>query len=244
VPTSITGTADIELAREPGANVLVVAREGDDDPVSGDTVPRSLIGLAAASLALSSATIDVVDFTPIDNGLDVTLGALLRRGRLRVHRRRGLAAVLREARDQVKERIAVDDMSAPARVLLLYGVHRARDLDTGGMDGDPELADALEEIVRDGPEVGVHVWAWCETVGGLGRRLPGSVIREFAWRVAGRQSPDDSQRMLGGEEAGDLRVRQVLLANDDRGLTRRCSTYTVPTDAWLAKVLDPGTEKA
>ncbi|MEV6850925.1 hypothetical protein [Actinoplanes sp. NPDC051411] len=237
-PMTLSGVADIQLARDPGANVLVVAREAEDD-----SVPRSLVAVAAASLALSPATIDLVDFTSIDDGLDVVLGPLLERGRLRSHRRRGLSRVLGELRAQVKDRIETDDVAAPARVLFLYGVDRARDLDTGGVDGDPDLVDALEEIVRDGPEVGVHVWAWCETVAGLSRRLPGSVVREFAWRVAGRQSPDDSQRMLGNDEASELRDRQVLLVNDDRGMSRRCTTYTVPGSAWLADVLAEGSEQ-
>lgn len=229
-PMTIGGVADLELKREPGANVLVVAR--------GDTgVPQSQLAMAAVSLALSPARIDVVDFTSIDEGVDEILAPLLDRERLRVHRRRGLAPLLRELRDVVRERVATDDVAGPARALLLYGLHRARDLDVmGGIDADPQLLDAIEEIVRDGPEVGVHTWAWCETAAGLQRRLPGSVVREFAWRVAGQQSADDSQRILGAEEAADLRDRQVLLVNDDRRVSRRCTSYTVPTGAWLADV--------
>jgi tetratricopeptide (TPR) repeat protein len=241
-PMTISGAADLQLAREPGANVLVVARDGGDGdgavPGAGDTVPRSQLAVAVASLALSPARIDVVDFTTVDDGIDVVLGPLLERDRVRVHRRRGFPGLLRELRTEVRDRVATDDAGGVPRTLFLYGVHRARDLDVGGLDGDPELVEVLEEILRDGPEVGVHTWAWCETVGGLARRLPASVLREFAWRVAGKQSPDDSQRLLGSDEAAELRDRQVLLVNDDRGLIRRCTTYTVPTGKWLAELLD------
>jgi DNA segregation ATPase FtsK/SpoIIIE, S-DNA-T family len=230
-PMTISGAADVELAREPGGNVLVVAR---------DDVPRAQLALVAASLAVSPARIDVVDFMAIDDGVDEILAPLADRGRLRVHRRRGLGRLLGELREQVRERVATDDVGAPPRALLLYGLHRARDLDAmgGGVDADPELLDALEEIVRDGPEVGVHTWAWSETAAGLQRRLPGSVVREFGWRIAGRQSADDSQRLIGTEEAAELRDRQVVLVNDDRGLSRRCTSYTIPPAAWLAEVLD------
>jgi hypothetical protein len=225
-PMTISGVADLELAREPGANVLVVARD----------VQLSQLTVAVASAAMSPATIDVVDFTTIDDGVEDALAPLLESGRIRVHRRRGFATVLSELRASVRERVSADDTSAPPRLLFLHGVHRSRDLDVNGLDGDAELVDALEEVVRDGPEVGVHTWVWCETASGLGRRLPGSVVREFAWRIAGKQSPDDSLQLLGSEEAAQLRDRQVLLANDDRGITRRCTVFTVPGRAWLTSL--------
>jgi tetratricopeptide (TPR) repeat protein len=228
-PMTINGTADLQLSREPGANVLLVTREG----------APSLLTVAAASLAATPARPDIVDFTSIDDGLDVVLGPLLERDRVRVHRRRGFAALLRAVRDEVSDRIAADDVSSPPRVIFLYGLHRARDLDVdGGIDGDPELVDLLQEIVREGPEVGVHTWVWCETVGGLSRRLPSSVLREFSWRLAGRLSQDDSQRLLGSYDAAELRDRQILLTNDDLGLSRRCTSYTVPGAAWLTDLLD------
>ena len=37
--------------------------------------------------------------------------------------------------------------------------------------------------------------------------------------------------------AAQLRDRQVLLANDDRGITRRCTVFTVPGRAWCTRWL-------
>ena len=244
-PMAIHGTADIDLRREAGSNVLFVARDGHSEETptvlgAAGGLPPSLLVMAAASLICSPhAQIDLVDFTPIDDGIDSVLGPLLGRVGLTVHRRRGFAALIGEVLARVHSRIEEDDSDGPPRVLLLYGLHRARDLDASGMglDSDPALADALEEILREGPEVGVHTWAWSETVGALSRRLSSSAIREFSWRVAGRQSPDDSQLLLGSEAAADLRELQVLVSNDDRGIMKRCTSYSLPTDGWLNELL-------
>lgn len=248
-PMTIHGVADIHLGREAGSNILVVARDNREaeapSPLLGHSVPRSLLMLALASLSLSPASLDVVDFTPIDDDIDAAMGPLLERARVRVHRRRAFRPLLDELLSETRARINADDTEAPPKVLALYGLHRARELDvSGGIDADLQLIDALEELVRDGPEVGIHAWIWCETVNALSRRLPSSVIREFGWRVAGKQSADDSNMFVGTESAAELREQQVLLANDDRGVLKRCTTFTTPTARWLIEMLDGSRDSA
>jgi len=242
MPMAIHGTADLELRREAGANVMLVSRDASGDGVAVDrmrSIPHGLVVAAMASTACSPAAIDIVDFTPIDDGLDEAIRPLAEANRIKVHRRRALRDVITERLGLVRARIAEDDTSAPAALLLLFGVHRARDLDasSAGLDADQELLDGVEEILRDGPEVGVHTWIWSDTVSSLSRRLPSSTLREFSWRIAARMSPDDSQVLLGVEAAADLRSYQILISNDDIGILRRCTAYAVPPADWIRALL-------
>jgi len=241
-PMTIHGTADLELRRESGANVMLISRDARGDGVAVDrmhSVPHGLVVTAIASAACSPAIIDIVDFTPIDDGLDEAVRPLAEANRITVHRRRALREVITERLELVRARMAEDDMSASAALLVLFGVHRARDLDasSAGFDGDQELLDGLEEILRDGPEFGVHTWIWSDSVSSLSRRLPSSSLREFSWRIATRMSPDDSQVLLGVEAAADLRNYQILIANDDIGVLRRCTGYSVPSAEWIRTLL-------
>lgn len=241
-PMAILGTADIELKREVGANVLVVARDTSPESLgleSSQGLPHALLAVAVASVACSNAAIDIVDFTPVDDGLDGALAPFLETGRIEIHRRRLFQQTVNSLLDVVRARIDEDDQSSAPRLLALFGVHRARDLDAAsiGLDTDAALLDSLEELLRDGPEVGVHTWAWADTVTGLARRLSPRAIREFSWRIGGKMSADDSQMLLGNEIASDLRDLQIIVSNDDLGLQRRCTSFGMPPASWMHSVL-------
>jgi S-DNA-T family DNA segregation ATPase FtsK/SpoIIIE len=244
VPMTLSGSAGIELRREAGSNVLAVVRDPDAADGRGGGPAYGLLTACVASAVLGPAQIDVIDFLPVDDGLDEVFEPLLDRRLCRLRRRRAFGPLIEELRKEVRSRIEDDDLRRPARMAFLFGIHRARELDAemGSVDADPELAEALEEVMRDGPEAGVHVWIWSDSVSGASRRLSSRMMRECAWRVAGKMSPDDSLSLLGSERAADIRERQLLLANDDRGILSRVMSFGVPERNWLSRVLDgPGT---
>lgn len=70
------------------------------------------------------------------------------------------------------------------------------------------------------------------------------MIRECGWRVAGKLSPDDSLSLLGTDRAAEIRDRQLLLANDDRGILTRLMSFAPPHPAWLAALLGGGVNGA
>jgi energy-coupling factor transporter ATP-binding protein EcfA2 len=244
VPMAISASPDIDLRREAGANVLAVVREAAAADGQQDGSPSGpaygLLTACLVSAAQSPARIDVIDFLPADDGLDEVCEPLLDRGRITLRRRRAFAPLVDELRKEVRDRLEADDTRRPARLAFLFGVHRARELDAdiGSLDADPELAEALEEVMRDGPEVGVHVWLWSDSVGGAAKRLSPRMMRECTWRIAGKMSPDDSLSLLGNERAAEIRERQLLLSNDDRGILTRVMSFGLPGPGWLAQVLD------
>ncbi len=239
-PMTISGIADIDLRRSAGANVLAVLRDGDGldlQPAAGPAY--GLLTAAVASAAQSSARLDVIDFMPIDDGLDEIFEPLLEGGRVTLRRRRAFGPLVQDLLKDMRSRVEQDDMLRPARIAYLFGIHRARELDSdiGSLDADPELAAALEEIMRDGPEAGVHLWIWSDTVAGAARRLSSRMMRECSWRIAGKMSPDDSLSLLGHERAAEIRDRQLVLSNDDLGILTRAIAFGLPSAGWLAGIL-------
>lgn len=241
-PMTIGGVADVELRREAGANLLAVIRDSDTASVgvgpSGSAYGTLVAGVASA--AQSEADIDIIDFMSVDDGLDDVLEPLLEAGRITLRRRRGFASLCRQLADQVRSRVDADDTNGRPRLCFLFGVHRARELDSdiGSLDADAELSETVETIMRDGPEVGVHLWIWADTVGGASRRLTPRMMRECSWRLAGKMSGDDSLTLLGSERAAELRDRQIAVTNDDLGVLTRAITFAVPSKQWLADIVD------
>jgi S-DNA-T family DNA segregation ATPase FtsK/SpoIIIE len=242
---TVAGLADIELKREAGANVLAIVRDGEATNgvgISPNAGPAyGLLTAAIASAAQSQATIDVIDFMSIDDGLDQVLEPFLDLRRITLRRRRAVAPLVTSLAAEVQDRLEQDDASRPARLAFLFGVHRARELDAefGSLDADAELTEALERIMRDGPEVGVHIWLWADSVNGASRRLTPRMLRECSWRIAGKMSSDDSLSFIGSEQGGDIRDRQLILSNDDRGVTTRAMSFSIPARTWLVDVLEP-----
>lgn len=240
-PMTVGDIGDIVLSREAGANVLAIVRGGQTDGagvVLADGPAYGLLAAGVASGAMTNAVVDVIDFMSVDDGLDVLLEPLLDAGQISVRRRRAFADVLDSYVAEVSERLDQDDPHREARLLFLFGVHRARDLDAeiGSLDVDTDLVEKLEQVMRDGPEVGVHVWLWSDSVSGASRRLTPRMMREIGWRVAGKMSSDDSHTFIGGGQASDLRESQLILSNDDRGISTRVTAYSPPSRGWLATV--------
>ena len=241
-PMTISGLADLHLKREGGANVLAIIRDGDSDglAVSPSSGPAyGLLAATVASAAQSAAQIDIIDFMSVDDGLDETLEPFLNANRISLRRRRAFGSLVEELGAEVADRVEADDSCRPARLAVLFGVHRARELNSeiGSLDADVELAEVLERIMRDGPEVGVHVWLWSDSVGGAARRLSSRMMRECSWRIAGKMSGDDSLSLIGSEAAADIRDRQIVLVNDDLGINTRAMSFSTPSSDWFEQTL-------
>lgn len=240
-PMTVGDIGDIALSREAGANVLAIVRAGDTDttgiePAGG--IAYGLLSAAVASASMTGAAIDVIDFMSTDDGLDSLLEPLLNAGRITLKRRRAFADVLSEYRAEVDDRVDEDDSARPGRLLFLFGIHRARDLDSdvSSLDVDEDLVENMERVMRDGPEVGVHVWLWSDSVSAVSRRLTPRMTREVEWRIAGRMSADDSHQFIGTGQAADLRDSQLLMINEDRGVSTRVTGYAPPTTDWVAQL--------
>jgi hypothetical protein len=240
-PMTVGDIGDLVLSREGGANVVSIVRSAEDGNtgVEPGGPAYGLLAAAVASAAMTNSTVDVIDFMSNDDGLDALFEPLLDARRITLKRRRAFPDVLDAYLDEIEDRVDQDDSGRPAKLLFLFGVHRARDLDAemGSLDVDGDLVEKLERVMRDGPEVGVHVWLWADSVAGAHRRLTPRMMRELGWRIAGKMSRDDSQTFIGTGQAFDLRESQLLIVNEDRGISTRVTGYAPPSREWVTQVL-------
>ena len=88
--------------------------------------------------------------------------------------------------------------TAPELFLFIHDLPRFRDLrrredDFGFGRKEDELTppDHLDMILREGPGLGVHLIAWCDTVNNLNRYFTHQQLREFEMRVLFQMSPTD-----------------------------------------------------
>ena len=124
--------------------------------------------------------------------------------------------------------------------LILQGMHRIKSLreDTEDEDGHNSV-ELLKTILRDGPEVGVHVVAWADTWGNITRGLDRKAIGEFALRVAAVMDSGDSMNFLDDAAASKISKphRAVFYDEDRPGQLISFRPYAMPPAAWLSCVL-------
>jgi len=68
-------------------------------------------------------------------------------------------------------------------------------------------AERLLVLLRDGPDAGLHVMAWCDAIPNLVRAV-GHGIREFGSRIAGPMSNSESTEFL--DDAAASRIDRPL----------------------------------
>ncbi len=160
--------------------------------------------------------------------------------------RRSLEGSLGRVAAEVKRRLAADEAEAPACYLVIYDLSRFRTLrrsedDFGFSRYDEDKAagpdQLLAEILRDGPSVGVHTIAWCDTLANLQRTLDRSGQREFEMRVLFQMSANDSSTLIDGPQASRLGPNRALLFQEDQGVFEKFRPYAWPERAWLQQLV-------
>jgi hypothetical protein len=224
LPLTLAGPVYAQLRREPGGNLLLV---GDEDAAV------ATLTVALAALARSAVATTVLDFGSLDGPMGGVLERLVACD-VGVARRREVRVRLEELAALVEQRQALSDLRAAPTVCVLNAVHRARELDATLGSEESEL---LDTILRDGPDVGVHVVAWCDKPVSLGRRLSSTTLREFGVRLLGPMSRDDSFAMVDSDLASQIGPSQAVLDDHDRAATTRLRRFAAPAAGWLDSVL-------
>ena len=162
-------------------------------------------------------------------------------------RRRQLDTVFDRLGRELDARTADDgsvSSQRPSVFLVIHGLHAARDLfpedgmgySFGTIDAVPAAptpAQRFTELLRNGPEVGIHTIMWCNTMAGAERALNRTSLREIALRVALQMSAEDSTNFVNGPVANRLGENRALLFNEDEGLIQKFRPYGLPSPGWL-----------
>lgn len=161
--------------------------------------------------------------------------------------RHTLSMRLNELVSAVNERLDSRSVAEKSSYLVIFGLHRARDLrasdewnDSHSRDSAP--AEQLVRLLRDGPEAGVHVIAWCDTVSNARRTVDRS-LREFGMRVAAAMSTSDSDALLDCADAARLdKPHRALFYDEEKpGSLLKFRPYSVPS---LALIRDLAAQRA
>lgn len=222
-PMSMAPPVFAALERAPGGNLLVIDPEG-----------LGIIATIVTSLLAQRVSVLAIDFASIESDWESAFDALAAAGMIKQNRRRiddtvdALSTIVadRHVRGVYKEE---------SKVLILIGIHRARELDPENYEED-SLHAKLQTLAKDGPEVGVHVIVWADRKASLDRRVGSSTLREFGLRMLGRMGQDDSRALIDTEQASSISDAQLVFDNFDRAVTMVVRRLGFSGNSWIEDV--------
>jgi energy-coupling factor transporter ATP-binding protein EcfA2 len=218
-----------------GSNLLMV---GQSEDAARALFVASMLSVAAQ---VPGARFTLLDGTPDDADEAEYLTSFARKlpgatapGRI------GLAAALADLTSAIDKRQKGEEERIP-RLLLIFGVHRFRELrkseeDFGfGRRGErePQPAERLATILKDGPLAGVHVVAWGDSLVNLGRAFDRPLMREFGLRVLFQMSAGDSSTLMDSPAASKLGRHRALYLMEEQERPEKFRPYGLPPAAWL-----------
>ncbi len=250
-PVAIKDPTAIQFRRNAGVNVLTVGQSDEQVMAMFNMMIVSL----AAQQGPTQASIYVLDGTPADSQLAGTFektAAAMPDGQVKIVDFKGTADAMEEVLAEMNRRRDGDE-SGPAIYVFVYGLQRYRVLrktedDFGGgssfsFDSGEDAAPkktkpdkALAEILREGPPVGIHVVAWCDTMVSIDRTFDRGVMREFDNRILFQMSAADSSNLIDNPAANKLGPNRALVYSEEQGTMERFRPYALPDTAMLAMV--------
>jgi len=242
-PNAIKGPTAAVFRRQAGANLLIV---GQRDEAALAMLALSLVGLAAQHPA------ERARFVLLDSsGPDTPPAALLKRlasvppQQVLPVKQRDLTEAMNELAGEIDRRQDLDDaLAAPSVYVIVYGLHQFRKLryeedfsfsvDDAGAEPDPGRQ--FSALLREGPSLGLHVIAWCDTLNNVNRTFSRRGLSEFEMRVLFQMSAADSSSLIDTPEASDLGLHRALFYNEQEGTLEKFRPYSLPTTDWLDAV--------
>ena len=238
------------FARQSGANLLIMSQRAD---AALAVTQAALVSLSSQLPPITGPT-DAAQIYVLDGGrgdasergtFDEVLAAMpqaKRRGGVR-----DAAEVVSLVATEIERRQQEREGHSRTMILILHDLPHLRALkrqddDFGFSKSDaPNTPRQLAAILSDGPSVGVHVIAWCDTLANLNRMLDRQSLREFDLRVLFQMSATDSSHLIDSPAAGKLGPHRALFFHEAEGRLEKFRPYAVPTASyleWLKRAFD------
>ena len=239
--SSLAGAAEVVLPNAAGGNLLIIGQNRDG---AASTLTALAVGLAARHRpgALRLVALDGEGQDGPFAGMCTALAASLPHGVVR-HEPRQAGELLADLEACLERRRAgeEDQLSAGPILLSIFALQRLRALRPDddlsferGADTPP--AERFARILANGPEYGIHVAVWCDSLASVQRGLPRRALRDFESRVLFQMSVADSSELMDGDAAGRLGLHGALLVSLGDGRLEKFRPCTLPSPAILARL--------
>jgi len=237
-PNSIKGPTEAVFQRQGGSHLLMIGQRDET------TLALFSIGLISISKQYPKGSVRLIvcDATPAGSPEKIYLEEVLRSvdHEVRVCKPGEIADVMQELETELNARgEAVDPEAAAPIFLFIHGLQKfgrlRQEEDFGFSSGSsgPNPGAVLGRLLAEGPRLGIHVIASCDSYNNVARFLSRKALSEFEMRVLFQMSANDSATLIDSPRASSLGMHRALFYNAHEGYLETFRPYSLPTLEWV-----------
>lgn len=230
LPNAIKGPTDAMFPRQSGRHLLLVGQN--------DEAIAAILGLAIIGLAAQYPRDKAPAFYLIHGALAETsefdfLEAAAAKGRAKVTQGHEAADFIAEVHAEMKRRSDEGSAGDPPIFLLVHGLQKFRklryeeDFSFGG-DDSPKPGNQLNEIINEGPPLGIHLITSLDTLNNIQRCLSRKALSELGMRVLFQMSANDSASLIDSPKAGSLGLNRALFYSEHESRMEVFRPFALP----------------
>jgi DNA segregation ATPase FtsK/SpoIIIE, S-DNA-T family len=240
-PNAIKGPTEAVFKRQSGNNLLIV----------GQSEERALTLLSAAFVSLAAqyprnhARFIVLDSTPPELPQHQWFQRLIQAIPHEVVQvnNANLQEIMSGLAEDLKRRSDEETTATPDIFILIHGLQNYKKLRmedefsfSASESSAASPANALLDLIREGPARGIHIIVTCDTYNNVSRFLGRKTLSEFEMRVLFQMSAGDSASLIDDPAAATLGFYRALLYQDREGTTETFRPYAQPGQDWLEEI--------
>jgi hypothetical protein len=219
----------LPISDSAGRNLLLV---GSNDRMAGHCLS---LWIASAVKSLPIASHDKLQLAIFDGqagdserGLGAKLAGLV--PQMELADSRSAVPLLERLHQQLKDRISQCHGSWEPVLWCVSPLERFRDFRKSddfsfGDSGTPAPDAVFQELLREGPAVGMHAIVWAQNASSIPRWLPRQSMQDFELRALMTMSAQDSNNLIDQPTAQKMNANVMLLYDDATGRITKFRPY-------------------
>ncbi|MGV3663234.1 MAG: FtsK/SpoIIIE domain-containing protein [Prosthecobacter sp.] len=238
LPNAIKGPTEALFPRQSGRHLLLV---GQNDEAIAAIMGLAIIGLAAQHPARQQPKFYLVHGALPETAECRFLEAAAQ-GRAQVTQGHEAPDFIAEIYAEMKRRSDEGSAGDPPIYLLVHGLQKFRKLryeEDFSFSGDdtPKPGNLLNDIIAEGPSLGIHLITSLDTLNNINRCLSRKAVSELGMRVLFQMSANDSASLIDSPKAGSLGLNRALFYSEHESRLETFRPFALPDTGWVEEVL-------
>ena len=238
MPNAIKGPTEAMFPRQSGRHLLLVGQN--------DEAVAAIIGLGMLALAAQHPRATPPKFYLIHGALadspDCVFLESIAQGHAKISQGHEAPEFIAEIHAEMKRRSDEGSAGDPPIYLFIHGLQKFRklryeeDFSFGG-DDTPKPGNQLNEIISEGPPLGIHLITSLDTLNNVNRSLSRKSVSELGMRVLFQMSANDSASLIDSPKASMLGLHRALFYSEHESRLETFRPFALPDSGWVAEVV-------